>query len=110
MVDGHNVVLLVHVVVLCKFLSALCIPCGAVYHLWERDQDDDFPVLCNNRLLNFDYPWEVPASVLLVPSLLNVFQVMFRVTKIFLRIPDRDVPRSWIITGGRACGRMWAGV
>ena len=35
---------------------------------------------------NFEYPWDVQASMLLLLCLLNVSQVLFRVTKNFLKI------------------------
>ena len=41
-------------VVLYKFLYALCIPCFDVYHLWERDPDYHFAILGNIDLL-YDY-------------------------------------------------------
>jgi len=37
--------------VLFKLLLAACICYGAVYHLWENDQDYKFAVLCNINLL-----------------------------------------------------------
>jgi len=33
--------------VVCKALLAVCVHCGAVHYLWEKDQDYDFAVLCN---------------------------------------------------------------
>jgi len=34
-------------VVVCKSLLAVCIHCCDLYHLWEKDQDYNFAVLCN---------------------------------------------------------------
>ena len=31
----------------CKPLFSVYIPCDDVYHLWEKDQDYNFAVLCN---------------------------------------------------------------
>jgi len=47
LVAGQNVDFFGQMVVVCKSLLAACIPCGAVHHLWEDDQDYRFVVLCN---------------------------------------------------------------
>jgi len=44
-VTGQNVALVGHMVVVCKSLLTVCVPCGDVYHLWEKDQDYDFVVI-----------------------------------------------------------------
>jgi len=38
-------------VVVFESVLALCFPCGAVYHRGEKDQDDDFAVLCDIDLI-----------------------------------------------------------
>ena len=50
-VSGHSVVLFAHMILLCKFLLALCLPYGAVYHLGEKGQGYYFAGLCNIDLL-----------------------------------------------------------
>ncbi|KAM9591473.1 uncharacterized protein ACIBXB_006269 [Morphnus guianensis] len=43
---------------------------------------------------NFEYPWDVQASVLLVLCLLNMFQVLFRATKrLFKSTTQRSAPK-----------------
>ena len=50
-VAGQNVALFGHVVVVCKSLLAVCVPCSAIRCLWgKKDQDCDFAVLCNTNL------------------------------------------------------------
>ena len=36
--------------VVCEPVPAVRVPCGDVYHLWEKDQDYDFAVLYNINL------------------------------------------------------------
>ena len=61
-------------------------------------------------LENFEYPFEyVQTSMFLLLCLLNVFQVLFKVKQLFKQ-PPRDLPQGWIVTGGMACGRIWAGI
>ena len=47
MVIGQNVAVFGHMVVVHKPILALCVPCGAVHYLWEKDQEYDFAVTYN---------------------------------------------------------------
>ena len=45
--DSQNVAVFGHTAAVCKPSPVVCFPCCDVHHCWEKDQDDDFAVLCN---------------------------------------------------------------
>lgn len=57
-------------------------------------------------LENFEYPWDVQASVLLLLCLLTVFQILFKVKQLFTNNTWRSAPRL----DGSECHSVWQSV